>query len=496
MLPTYSRCVLYRRVSTEEQSDNGVSLDVQERDCLRTAAAHGWTVVDSLVDEGYSAYSRKPRPAYQDLLRRLDEWDCVMVWRLDRFGRRNREIQSAADDIIERGIALYSVTEQFDATSPAGRLMLSLLAAFAQYEPDNLSSRVRPAMEEAARQGRHLSFAPYGYTLPVKGQHATIIPDPATAPIVQEIFRRYLAGERISDVCRWLNEADIRTVRGNRWDHSRLASLLRSHTYAGLVTHTPSGLVTEGVHEALVDRRTWEAAQHRLAAGKRAAPASRGHSLSALLRCGHCGGSMSANSGARGHRSYGCRWQRHIPEHPSIYISGGMLESLLWQLVEYLLSPGQDSAYAEGLAAQGNRRRQASRARELEARREALQGDLRYHLQVARAQAMPPELLAELTGELREELRDVEARMLQMEAGGMPHYRTSGALVRHLRELQAGGYEQQRRYLERIIRQVDVRRDRLVVHLHADLPPLHVDRHYRRDRLNEPLTLDFLEPDG
>ncbi len=169
------RAVAYCRVSTREQAREGLSLPIQESQCREAAARAGYEVVACHIDDGYSGRSSK-RPAYRAMLADLTGIDAVFVLRLDRLSRSVRDLFNVLHDLSAAHVELRVVHGSVDLNSAIGRAMVGMSAVFAALEAELTQERVREAMEDIVRQGRKLSFAPYGYTLP--GERQIIVPDP------------------------------------------------------------------------------------------------------------------------------------------------------------------------------------------------------------------------------------------------------------------------------------------------------------------------------
>ena len=131
----------YARVST-----SGQETAAQEA-ALRAAG------VDKLYTETASG-GRWDRPELQRLLEHLRPGDTLVVWKLDRLSRSLRDLLHLIEQLEERGAYFRSLTEAVDTTSPAGRMMASMLGAVAQFERDMLRERTRAGLEHARSQGR------------------------------------------------------------------------------------------------------------------------------------------------------------------------------------------------------------------------------------------------------------------------------------------------------------------------------------------------------
>jgi len=149
---TAPRAALYARVSTDEQSP-----ELQVAELRRLAELRGWRVVDEYVDHGVSG-AKESRPALDRLLAdaQAGELDLVAVWKLDRLGRSLQHLLRTLDSLTGWGVQFVSARDSgIDTTSPSGRLMLHMLAAFAQFERDLLRERVIAGVRRAQAAGKH-----------------------------------------------------------------------------------------------------------------------------------------------------------------------------------------------------------------------------------------------------------------------------------------------------------------------------------------------------
>lgn len=186
---------IYIRVSTDEQAAEGYSLPEQELACRAYCATRGWTNVQVYADEGLSAFKDKvsDRPALERLLAdvRAKKLGGVVVHKLDRFFRRAKLLIGTVEELIDvLGVSFVSVSEQIDFSTPAGRVMLANLGAFAEYYSRNLSLETKKGLAGKARAGDWIGPVPFGYVREGK----TLAPS-ADAWIVQAIFSAYAGGD-------------------------------------------------------------------------------------------------------------------------------------------------------------------------------------------------------------------------------------------------------------------------------------------------------------
>src|SRR5438128_1754426 len=130
------RVALYARVSSDEQREQQ-TIKTQLEYTRGRAKLEGW-VLTEFVDDGVSGrkipFHKRPGGAALLAAVRNGEIDRVVTYRLDRLGRRARYIHAAIEEIDAAGVSYVSLTESFDTSTAFGRLMLGLLAIFAEFE--------------------------------------------------------------------------------------------------------------------------------------------------------------------------------------------------------------------------------------------------------------------------------------------------------------------------------------------------------------------------
>lgn len=150
------RVANYSRVSTHEQT-TGAQLDELRSFCGR----RGWEITAEYTDEGVSG-SRESRPGLDRLLAdaRRRRFDCVLVYRYDRFARSLRQLVNALAEFDSLGIHFVSLHEGVDTSTPNGRLVFGIFASIAEFERSLIAERVRSGMASAKRRGVRLGRKP------------------------------------------------------------------------------------------------------------------------------------------------------------------------------------------------------------------------------------------------------------------------------------------------------------------------------------------------
>lgn len=216
------RAAIYLRFSSDMQRD-GWTIDSQRRACQAFCAARGYTVSAEYVDEAQSGASTD-RPGFAALLdaARARECDVIVVHKLDRFSRSIIDVLTTLRELERVGVAFASASEQFDFTTPIGKVLLTMLAAFAEWYLDNLSAETTRGKRERAAQGRTNGRPPLGY----ESADGLLVPG-ARAGDVRAAFERYAAGE-------W-TDRDVAEHLGVAVDTA--AAIIRNPVYCGMVTY-------------------------------------------------------------------------------------------------------------------------------------------------------------------------------------------------------------------------------------------------------------------
>jgi DNA invertase Pin-like site-specific DNA recombinase len=147
-----SKVALYLRVSTADQKP-----DLQFDSLRAYAGRAGLEIVNEYLDVAISG-RKQSRPQLDALLQaaRCHEFDCVLVWKFDRFARSTKHLLTALEEFNYLNIRFVSIQDQIDTTSPMGKAMFTLIAAMAELESSLISERVTAGMLAAKSRGKHL----------------------------------------------------------------------------------------------------------------------------------------------------------------------------------------------------------------------------------------------------------------------------------------------------------------------------------------------------
>lgn len=147
-----SRVAIYVRCSTAQQN-----LDAQIAELTRYAEARQWQIVERFEDHAHSG-STTSRPSLNKLVSamRRRKFDLVLVFALDRLGRNTSHLLSLVEEMESLGVALVSLREAIDLSTPVGRMMVTILSALASFERELIRERVVLGIENARRNGKKL----------------------------------------------------------------------------------------------------------------------------------------------------------------------------------------------------------------------------------------------------------------------------------------------------------------------------------------------------
>lgn len=310
------KAAVYARVSSEDQQERG-TIEAQVDFARRYCELHDIAPLDWYLDDGVSgAVALDDRPAGHRLLQdaRAKRFEQVLVYRLDRLARSTLHLLRAVEELDRHGVALRSMTEEFNSATPTGRFVLTTLGSIAELERATITERMGQGAIRAIRQGKHVGGpVPYGYTLDGEGR---LHPDDAPIPgmpwsepdVARLIFAELAAGATTISVGRRLSALGVParvkyvthggqvTIRscGPLWRPGRVRNIVRNPIYQG-------EYVNRGVSAtcpALVTSDQWAEANRVLRANRsRPSHQKRLYTLSGLLRCGLCGSAYVGSGG-------------------------------------------------------------------------------------------------------------------------------------------------------------------------------------------------------
>ena len=295
------RAVVYVRISKDRR--NETSTATQEQECRALCIKRGWEVVKVECDQGRSAFKNgTKRPAFDRALKLIDRRtaDVIVVWKLDRLHRGIVDFWATWQRINAAGGQLVSVTDDLDTTRTAGKIMVGLIAGFAEMESEVKSDRA--TAWHAGRRARALpptGQTLFGYRRVDDGLEIVEEYAEAIRAAAKDVIE---GGRTLRSIVREWNERGLRSAR---WTHYGVKIVLTSLTLSA--RREIEGVLVEGAWPAILDVETADRVRAILLdPHRRVSPTNqRRWMLSGIASC-ECGGPVLSRSHQKGTR-YACR---------------------------------------------------------------------------------------------------------------------------------------------------------------------------------------------
>ncbi|PFG44149.1 DNA invertase Pin-like site-specific DNA recombinase [Isoptericola jiangsuensis] len=345
------RVAIYARLS--RATEESVSIERQIESARNYAKARGWTVVLEAKDDGVSATRNKPedRRGWQEVLHSPEDYQAVIVWKIDRLARRVLDFLHADEELQKRGAALVAVDQPIDMTSPEGRGFTQMLAIFGEMEAAAIAARVTAARRTLLNSGRRVGGRPpFGYMNIENpdGPGVILAQDPATIDFVRQAAARAAEGASPYSIARWLEASGVRPrprrvrdaegnlsekpVAADFWHEASVDAFLRAPALAGLTPYSPgrkpkmtknskdyvvqdvlrgsNGLPVVDESIAIMTPAERRAMLATMDSAKRPGARTHGNAEPALLyglaRCDGCGSLLHRASSSGGYTTYRC----------------------------------------------------------------------------------------------------------------------------------------------------------------------------------------------
>jgi len=296
------RAVLYLRQSVAR--DDSISIELQEIAGRDYAAQHGYEIVAVEIDEGLSGRNWSKRPAVQRVMDMIEskDADIIILWKWSRLSRNRRDWAIAADRVDVAGGRIESATEPIDTATASGRFARGVMTEYAAFQSEQIGEQ----WNEVHQRRLSLGLPPNGVIPWGWISHKTWIePHPERAPIVRELYERYLSGNGWNALADWMNSTSHRSPRGKAWTSITIRALMNSPIHAGKVMYR--GEVQDGAHDGIISDETWAAYKAMREQRSTMRQRTSEYLLSSLVWC-HCGKKRSGKI-TRNKRTNGTEYQ-------------------------------------------------------------------------------------------------------------------------------------------------------------------------------------------
>ena len=277
-----TRMAIYCRVSTDQQVKEGDSIQAQ-LDALRAyAKKNGYEIAGEYIDNGVSGTLLDERDELQRLLDdvRSGKIDLLGFTKLDRYFRNLKHYLNTQEVLDEYNVPWIAIWERYETRTPQGRLMISQMLGFAQFEAENTAVRINKVFDYKKQNHEVLSGkVPYGYM--IVNKH--MVANPETVDRAREIFDTYIATGSICETLRRIQPYEVAKTQRS------LKLMLQNRKYIG------ESYGIENYHEAIIDRDTFDLVQEMLSKNQRKARKFE-YIFSGMTWCSDCGRKMTGTT--------------------------------------------------------------------------------------------------------------------------------------------------------------------------------------------------------
>lgn len=233
-----NKAVIYCRVSTKEQVEEGNSLVTQERMCREYAHKNKYDIAAIFVEQGESAKT-VDRTELKKLIAfcaiKKNDVSAVIAYKIDRISRNMDDYSQIRILFKKYGVEIKSTSENFEDT-PAGRFMENILANVAQFDNDVRTERCTGGMKDAVREGRYVWQAPLGYSNVRVDGRATIAPN-HFAPIIRKTFEALsISYSHVEVIRKQMGLEGLSLLSGKPLSKAYFYRLIRNELYAGWIS--------------------------------------------------------------------------------------------------------------------------------------------------------------------------------------------------------------------------------------------------------------------
>ena len=222
---------IYIRVSTEDQSRHGHSLDEQEDRLKKLCDYKEYEIYKIYKDAGVSAKNVN-RPSFQQMIEDMKSGKInkILVYKLDRLTRSIRDLENICTLFEEHKCSLESVVEDINTDTAMGKFFVRFLTIIAQLEIETTSERTKFGLVGAAKKGHFVGQAPFGY----KKIDKKLVVDELESEVVKRIFDLYVQGNSVNAITKLFTEEK---VFNKKWGTTFIDNMLGNQIYIGNYVH-------------------------------------------------------------------------------------------------------------------------------------------------------------------------------------------------------------------------------------------------------------------
>ena len=279
------RVALYIRVSTQEQSLHGLSLESQKEALISYANSHNMQIVDIYADEGITARKAlNKRLEFQRLMSDVQtgKIDLILVTKLDRWFRNIKDYHNTQEILEKHNCNWRTIYESYDTSTSSGRLHINIMLSVNQDECDRTSERIKAVFKHKLDKKEAVSGSlPMGYKL----ENKKIVKDPEYADLVNDVFDYF---ELHNNKCATVNY--INDKYNTKYHYNSIIRMLSNPLFKGEY----NGI--EGFCEPYIDKDRFDKIQSLMKRNIKVRHNERVYTYSGLLVCSECGCKLAGST--------------------------------------------------------------------------------------------------------------------------------------------------------------------------------------------------------
>lgn len=227
--PQPKKAVYYTRVSHENQVDDGSSLDNQRDRIESFCKLNNYEIIQSFSDPGVSGRKFENRPNFMKMMElvKKNKIDIVVVYSLSRFGRNTKDTLKWISYLENNGVAFYTLDFQFDTSTSHGKLMLQMIAAFAEFESNQRGELISSVMKYLKKEQKvYCGPVPLGFDK----ADGKLIVNENEMTIVRKL---YLWSKSVGAfrAAMYANQSGYKTKKGRKFHTSTVLKIINNNLY-------------------------------------------------------------------------------------------------------------------------------------------------------------------------------------------------------------------------------------------------------------------------
>lgn len=220
------KTIIYTRVSHQEQAKNGLSLENQLDRCRKYCAFKEFDIIGEICDEGVSGFKTSGRKGWEEMMGLVEskKIDAVVCYSLSRFARNTAATILAIEKMNKKGVEFHSITESIDTNSATGKLFLTMIAAFAEFERTMTGERIKSVLDMKKKKGEAMGSVSYGY----KREGKMLVEDETEQGIIRYIVELKERGMNLRGIAEQLEDLGLKTRTGNKWHVQQIKNIIEN----------------------------------------------------------------------------------------------------------------------------------------------------------------------------------------------------------------------------------------------------------------------------